>query len=239
MKNSEPTPELDVAAPRPWLSGATAAKAAGIGQVWSSSQDVLVVSYPFVKREYFRLLMSSARQNMRMLIRINTLLGFVLGGLPLTTMATIFNAAPPSTLAPTASMWRHSILFWVGATILMPTGSAVFLSALFALIAQLTEWTAKNNSFRITLSPKGVERQFESTEILRWQDVRSVEAWEGGVLIAGKFGRARIGVPGSAFADADAAERFSKAAHILWKSNGDMDLVPETTRAEFAPSSQS
>lgn len=226
------SPPPDELAPRPWLSMMMPAGTVTAGQAWSPSTDTLVVSYPFVKREFFQRLVSHARRNTRKTILLNLGIGFLLGAMPLGIAVAVLNFAPGSR-SITSSIWLALIMLWIGTTLLLPIFSVLISILMFAFIAQITEWTAKNKKITVALSSTGVVRNFDFTETILWQNVRTIEAWEGGILIIPRHVRPQIGIPGSAFADAETADRFSEAAHILWKSNGDMGLVPEETRELF------
>lgn len=233
MTDIQPPPSDD-SAPRPWLSAATPAGTARGGQAWSPAPDTLVVSYPFVKSDYLRHLRSHLRRKIRWAIPSIAGIGFLLGSLPSVVLFMMHLTYPGSPLR-TGAAWQSALLFWVGATVAMPVLVFVISQFLSLLITQLTALTAKNRQFTITLSAEGAIQEFELSYTLRWSEVRAIEPWEGGILLVAPIYKPPIGVPGSAFTDADAATRFSEAAHLLWKSNGDMNSVPEGVRTEFAP----
>lgn len=228
------SPLSDELAPRPWLSTTTPAGTVTAGQAWSLSTNTLSVSYPFVKREFFQRLVSHARRNARKTILLNLAIGFLLGAMPVVTTVAVLNFVPGSR-SPASSIWLLFVMIWIGTTLLLPIVSVLISILMFAFITQITEWTAKNKKITVTLSSTGVVRNFDFTETILWQNVRSIEPWEGGVLIIPRLIRPQIGIPGSAFVNAETADRFSESAQLLWKSNGDMSLVPEETRELFAP----
>ncbi len=233
MKNAEPTPKPDEAAPRPWLSAAAPLGTTTPAQAWSPTNS-LTVSYPFVKHDFYRRLVHHMRKNFRRMAPGLAAMSLLFGGVPYLTLWSL-SRGHPNVPVP-GYVWRMTYISWAMTTLGIPVFSFLLSYATATLTTQITARTAKDKRFFITLSPQGAEQRFDFAQLLRWSEVQKIEGWEGGVLIAGRFGRPQIGVPGSAFPDEAAAERFSEAAHILWKSNGDMGLVPEATRAEFAPS---
>ncbi|MBC8137136.1 MAG: hypothetical protein H8F28_14750 [Fibrella sp.] len=233
MTDTKPV-QPDEPAPRPWLSATTPAGEITTGQAWSLAPDTLVISYPFVKREFFQRLLKHSRQSARKLALLNTVLGFVLGSLPF-LIAFVMLRYVPGASAPIKSIWLITLLFWAGITLWMPLFSFLFSYPLSVMLANSTARTAKGKRFTVTLSPGGAEQRFDAARTLPWKDVETIEPWEGGILLTAAFGKPQVGVPGSAFADTEEAEQFFEAARILWKSHGDMSLVPAETRARFAP----
>ncbi len=78
-----------------------------------------------------------------------------------------------------------------------------------------------------------------SVSFIRWVKVARIIERDGDIYLLPKpFGGVPFAIPCTAFADVDAARRFHSALVALWKANGNPDAVPESTRAEFAPSSQ-
>lgn len=219
--------------PRPWLSAATLSGTVPAGQAWS--QETLVVSYPFVSGEFGRRILKQMRQNVRKLVPLMTGIGFVGGSVPFLIAFTMSRqvAASRSLMGP--SMWQYTLTFWAGMTVAAPAFFLLISYLLFRMVVRLTARTAAGRSFTVQLSSAGAEQRFDLSQKLRWSEVKKIEEWEGGVLLVAPFGKPQISVPGSAFANPEAAARFSEAAHILWRSNGDMSLVPEETRVESAP----
>lgn len=233
MESSEPTSKTDATAPRPWLSAETNIGPSPPAQVWSSSHR-LTVSYPFVKRDFHRRILRHMRQNFRRSAPGFALLSFLFGGIPYFILLSISRGHTHSSVP--APVWRMTYISWAVTAVIMPLFTFLLSYGLAAFVTQITAWTAKHKRFIVTLSPQGIEQRFDFARTLRWSNVRKIEAREDGLMISGTGWMNRyISIPGAAFANPDAATRFSEAAHILWKSHGDMRLIPEETHDAFAP----
>jgi len=205
-------------APLPWLGRSAVSQGK---QAWSASGDTLVVQYPFVRRDFYRQIFANYK-------RMWWLFAFM--GVFVASMLFVMYFLPPS---------RTKLSPIPGLLIVLEI--PVIMSLMTWLIATISEKSMRGRLHQVTLSAAGICKSIEPIKwgevqiVTPWMNVKQISESREDTLIVPRLGITAVPFPNSAFDDADAARRFRDAAIALWQTGGNMDAVPESVRAEFAP----
>ena len=208
-------------APLPWLGNAVGT----VRQPWAADDTTLSVRFPFTDRDY---IYASLRQSQRMWGLYVAMILFQPG------MQVLVHYLKPHKFSGSPRQLLISFLLGLIA-IIVPQ----FL--LHWHILSVTRRSMKGKTKQFFLSRSGVGTVFDLPKTpnfraaIRWSEIGSVDRGQGGAFVCKRRSLQAVHVPGNAFADADAADRFYNALITLWQTDGDMDAVPEAVRQEFAP----